>query len=119
MFVCSAVYLMIIMLMTSMSVVFSVFVLTIHHRGARGIRPPVWLRSLTIDMLAPACCIHFSDHMIGGLLPNLMRSQQSLSWNRRRSRHSSIKFFDSEVNMIANTVRTSISIRFLSLFVCI
>ena len=42
------------MAMTSLSVVFSVFVLHIHHRGSHNIRAPAWLRQLTFFYLAPA-----------------------------------------------------------------
>ena len=90
------------MAMTSMSVVFSVFVLTVHHRGSRGVRPPKWLRVLTIDIMAPRL-----------FCSCLSKPNTHISTNRwdPRQRHSSIKFYDSEVNMIANTVRTSISIK--------
>lgn len=45
------------MAMTSLSVVFSVFVLHIHHRGSHNIRAPVWLRSFAFHYLAPALCV--------------------------------------------------------------
>ncbi|ELU10286.1 hypothetical protein CAPTEDRAFT_201263 [Capitella teleta] len=49
-------YLTVIMAMTSASVVFSVFVLHIHHKGGRGNRAPLWLRRFTLKYLATYLC---------------------------------------------------------------
>ena len=43
--------------MTSLSVVLSVFVLHVHHRGSRGLRAPRWLRKLTFNVIARLVCI--------------------------------------------------------------
>ena len=55
------VYLTVIMAMSSASVVFSVFVLNIHHRGARAKPAPEWLKKLALQGLARMVCLHEKD----------------------------------------------------------
>ena len=47
---------MVIMGLTSMSVIFSVLVLNVHHRGDRETRAPYWLRHVTLHYLSRALC---------------------------------------------------------------
>ena len=50
-------YLTVIMAMTSLSVVFSVFVLYVHHKGNRGVRAPSWLRKFSFQVMARILCM--------------------------------------------------------------
>ena len=60
---CPGVYLTVVMAMTSMSVVFSVFILHLHHLGERGSRAPRWLRRLAIGWLSRVVCIRTQRHL--------------------------------------------------------
>ena len=51
------VYLTVVMAMTSMSVVFSVFILHLHHRGGHSHRAPSWLRKLALSFMSRAMCM--------------------------------------------------------------
>ena len=48
------------MAMTSMSVIFSVFVLHIHHKGGRGNRAPLWLRRVALHYGSQILCVRIS-----------------------------------------------------------
>ena len=53
----TGVYLTVTMAMTSLSVVFAVFVLHIHHRGSQDVRAPRWLRHFALEVVARALCM--------------------------------------------------------------
>ena len=69
----SGVYLTVVMAMTSMSVVFSVFVLHLHHKGGRRVRAPRWLRWVALHILARILFV---------------RTQRQIRWNERLEDYS-------------------------------
>ncbi|KAI0214558.1 Acetylcholine receptor subunit alpha-L1, partial [Lamellibrachia satsuma] len=50
------IYLMVIMGLTSLSVIFSVLVLNVHHRGDRETRAPYWLRRIALHYISRVMC---------------------------------------------------------------
>ncbi|GAB1606017.1 neuronal acetylcholine receptor subunit alpha-10-like [Argonauta hians] len=54
------IYLTVIMAMSALSVVFSVFILNLHHRGSFQSGPPFWLRKLSY-LLSRLLCMEWTD----------------------------------------------------------
>lgn len=52
----AGIYLMVIMGLTSLSVIFSVLVLNVHHRGDRETRAPYWLRRVALHYISRVMC---------------------------------------------------------------
>ena len=72
------------MAMTSMSVVFSVFVLHIHHKGGRGNRAPIWLRKITLKYFSRFLFVRISkffqwDHNMDDLRAKIRPGFSSLN----------------------------------------
>ena len=51
----AGIYLTVTMAMTSLSVIFAVFVLHVHHRGSLNRRAPLWLRKSALRMAKVVC----------------------------------------------------------------
>ena len=78
--------------MTSLSVVFSVFVLHIHHKGTRGVRAPYWVRNFSYEILARVLC--------------LQRGSKSLHSEDETDPKQRKKGFSMNRNLINNNGRT-------------
>lgn len=53
----AGIYLTIVMALTSMSVIMTVFVLNLHHRGPNKHAVPFWLKDILINKLSPYLCL--------------------------------------------------------------
>ena len=53
------------MVMTSFSVVFGVFVLNLHHKGARLHRAPKWMRVMTLNYMSKFLFFKFNRNTLG------------------------------------------------------
>lgn len=57
----AGIYLTIVMGLTSMSVIMTVFVLNLHHRGPNKRQVPRWMKDNLVNRLAPYLCLHEDD----------------------------------------------------------
>lgn len=70
-FIISGVYLTIIMAMSALSVVFSVFVLNFHHKTAAATPPPAWIKGVALIASYLTCSrVNFSESFPGNTVVN-------------------------------------------------
>lgn len=83
-------YLMYFMLTTTLSVIFSTFVLKLHYWG-HEVRAPHWLRVLTFDLLAPLLCLH-----------SITR------WNRQQTKEGNQGIHDKKASLSEGVISESV-----------
>ena len=67
------------MALTSMSVIMTVFVLNLHHRGPNKRQVPHWMKVLLVNKLSPFLCLHESDEFMARYYKNEDRFIKNVS----------------------------------------
>lgn len=88
------IYLTVIMAMSALSVVFSVFILNLHHRGSFQCGPPYWLRKFSY-LLSRFLCMEWTDtipnRFCHSSLHNKMEKLSSESYGTERHSHCGVR----------------------------